>query len=408
MSANTVQHRLLPGDPTSSAYWGLLLGIPLVIAAAVIFRIAPAAPMPDYLRDAQQYAATGHIHDVTYPVAFAWMAGISMRLLGNHGWEVLQAGFYISTVLLVWAMARRCGATARAALCAGLAATLYAQLPISIAKFWDVEISVWLMALVLLLILLLRSGLRPWVVTSLGLALGLSFAQRPNMLLLVPLPAFICLRAKTSWWKRLVAIAAAGAIAAATLIAINTAAHGSFFLSQNGPYNLVQGHNEFTVQTLLDDLSCEPSVGMILRADGMQAVGFNEADPALQVYFKRRALRYIRSHPLGEIEIAAVKLWTLLRPNTRMHRGLSAMAAAIVAMSLIFPVWLILLVWRGTHGGLNAVDRLFIIASVLYVLPFLLTSSDPRYQIPIEICMLAHIAGMWTRTKASQENVAGG
>ena len=44
--------------------------------------------------------------------------------------------------------------------------------------------------------------------------------------------------------------------------------------------------------------------------------------------------------------------------------------------------------------GLAALDWTFIAAVTLYVLPFLITASDPRYQIPLEICLLAHIACM--------------
>ena len=392
-------------EHAGAAYWTLLVGTPIALAVVVWRFPPPAAPMPDYLRDAVQYAATGHISDTTYPLAFAWLAGVALRVLGPGpgGWELLQAAFYVSAVVIVWALARRSGADLRASLGAGLLTALYPELGVSVAKFWDLEMSVWLMTVFMLLCLLLwQRGPRTLLIVLFGLAAGLAMAQRPNMALLMPLPAWLCLKAKATLQRRVAAIAGAGALAAATLVGINTAAHGSFFLSQNGPYNFVQGHNEFTVQTLLDDLSCEPSVGMILKADGMQSAGFNEADPALQVYFRRRAFAYIRSHPLGEVRITAVKLWTLFRPNTRLHHGVSVMTAAIVAPSLIFPVWIVLLAARWKRAGLDAVESLFLAATVLYALPFLITSSDPRYQVPLEVCMLAHIAAMLTRIRAVQ------
>ena len=149
---------------------------------------------------------------------------------------------------------------------------------------------------------------------------------------------------------------------------------------------------------MLQDLTCEPSVAMILKADGITSGSFNEADPALQRYFKHRAFAYMRSHPLEEVKITAVKVWTLFRPNTRIHRGINGMTVMILCMSLIFPVWLVLLFRYKKRCGLDTVDRVFLAAAALYVLPFLITASDPRYQIPLETCMLSHIAAMLTKT----------
>jgi Dolichyl-phosphate-mannose-protein mannosyltransferase len=399
MTVSTARrHVSVLNNDRAVAYWALLIGVPLLLAFVAALRVPLTAPMPDYLHDAQQYVAAGHISNTTYPVGFAWLVGLSMQILGVHGPEVLQAVLYVFTVLAVWELARQCGASSRAALGAALVTALYPQLPVSVTKIWDVEFSVLAMVLVLLVtLLLLREGPRPMLALASGLVLGLSLAQRPNMLLLVPLPTWICLRSRASWPRRLGAFAGAALIAAATLITVNTLAHGSFFLSQNGPYNLVQGHNEYSIRVMLDDLSCEPSVAMILKADGMPSQGFNEADPALQRYFSHRARVFIQSHPMEEIPITAVKLWTLFRPNSRMHRGLSGVGLLVIAMSLIFPVWFFLLIRRAKRTGLNAVDWMFVSATVLYVLPFLITSSDPRYQIPIEICMLSHIAAMLSK-----------
>jgi hypothetical protein len=347
------------------------------------------------MQDAPQYVSTGRITDTTYPLEFAWFTGLSIKLLGSHGPEALLGLLYLLVVLSLWALARKCGAGARYSLFAALAAALYPQLVISVTKVWDVELSVLLMVLLALAIVsLMRDGLRFWLVLASGALLGLCLAQRPNMVLLTLLPVWVCLTALATWPRRILVLVSASALAALTLVAVNTLAHGSFFLSQNGPYNLVQGHNEYSVRVMLDDLTCEPSVAMIMQADGMNPAGFDEADPALQRYFRHRAFAFMRAHPLEEVEITLVKLWTVFRPNTRLHHGISLMTALLVLMSLIFPAWLVMLLRRMARFGLDRLDRIFIAMVVLYVLPFLITSSDPRYQMPIEICLLAHIAYM--------------
>ncbi len=379
----------------SPGYWILLIGIPALLALAAALLVTFSAPMPVYLLDARQYVSTGHITDATYPLEFAWLTGLSIQALGSRGPEALQAVLYLLTVISVWALSRKCGASARYALFAALAAALYPQLPDSVTKVWDVELAVLLMALVMLLtVCLMRDGPRPMLVLAMGLVFGLSLAQRPNMLLLLPLPAWFCLASAATWTRKLLAFSIVGALAVLTLVAVNTLAHGIFFLPQNGPYNLVQGHNEYSIQVMLHDLTCEPSVALFMKADGINPYGFNEADPELQHYFTHRALTYMRSHPLEEVGITAVKLWTIFRPNTRIHHGMGGMTALILCMSLIFPAWVVLLRRRRARTGLDALDWTFIATVALYVLPFLITASDPRYQIPLEICLLAHIACM--------------
>jgi 4-amino-4-deoxy-L-arabinose transferase-like glycosyltransferase len=376
-------------------YWIVLLGIPALLALGAALLVPFSAPMPVYLQDARQYVATGAITDTTFPLEFAWLTGLSIQALGSRGPEVLQAVFYLLTVLSVWALARKCGASARYALIAALGAAVYPQLPVSVTKGWDVELAVLLMVLLMLLtVCLMRAGLRPSLVLALGVVFGLSLAQRSNMLLLFPLPVWFCFASAATWPRKLLAFVLAAVLAVLTLVTVNTLAHGSFFLPQNGPYNLVQGHNEFSIQVMLHDLTCEPSVALFMKADGINPDGFNEADPKLQHYFTHRALTYMRSHPLQEAEITAVKLWTFFRPNTRIHHGMSLMTALVLCMSLIFPAWVVLLLRRKARTGLDALDWTFIAAAALYVLPFLITASDPRYQIPLEICLLAHMAYM--------------
>jgi 4-amino-4-deoxy-L-arabinose transferase-like glycosyltransferase len=359
-----------------------------------------SAPQPVYLRYAQEYVKQGSIAEIGFPLEFSWFTGLSIKALGARGPEALEVALYLLVVISIWALARQGGATARNALLAGLAAALYPRLAEGVTKIWDVEISVLLMALLMLgTVSLLRHGLRPSVVLGTAVVFGLSVAQRPNMLLLFPLPLILVLATAETWRRRLLTLLSAGLLSLLVLVAVNTLAHGSFFWPQNGPYNFVQGHNEYSRQAMLQDLSSEQSVQFIVRADGKNPVGeAQEGDPELQRYFVRRALAYMKSHPLEEAKLLVVKLWTIFRPDTRTHRGSIAMTALIVGMALIFPAWLILLLRHSlrqhARGGFGRLDWVFIAAVVLYVLPFVLTASDPRYQIPLEICLLSHIACM--------------
>jgi hypothetical protein len=56
-------------------------------------------------------------------------------------------------------------------------------------------------------------------------------------------------------------------------------------------------------------------------------------------------------------------------------------------MPLVF--FLILLVLPG-RAPLDRVDRLLLIVYAVYILPFLLTNSDPRFRIPLDVLLLLH------------------
>jgi 4-amino-4-deoxy-L-arabinose transferase-like glycosyltransferase len=389
-------------DVHSVRYWAMMLALPLLLAGVMLRAVPFAAPIPDYYTYAQEFARTGHIAAVFLPLEYSLLCGLSLRAHGIAGFFVMQLLTYLLIVPGVWGIARTLGASPRYALLAGLLAALYPQLFVSVTKLWDVNLAVLLVvAIVLGITLLHRFGIRPWLVAATGVSFGMGMAQRANLVLLLPLMVYILLSARISVARRVLALALGGVVASGTLIAINTAAHGSFFVAQNGPYNLVQGHNEFSNQVMLQDQTGEPTVALILAADNMPSVQFDKASPAMQHYYLHRTLAYARSHPAQEVMLTFTKLWTFLRPNTRIHPGRSLWTLPIFAMALVIPAWAVLLLWK---RHLDAWDKLFLWTAFLYVLPFLLTVSDPRYQVPLDIVLLAPIALLIEQRRAGHVN----
>ncbi len=387
-------------DDRSIGYWVLLLGTPLVLALAASLVTQAAIPVPAFYEYVREYLRTGHIAEIAFPLEYAWLVGLSIKALGQHGMEILQAAMYVLTVVSVWGLARRIEVGSRYALIAGLLTAVYPQLPASVVKLWDVDFSVFVMVvLVLCIVLIAQMGSRISLVIGTGIVFGCGMAERPNMLLLLPLLVYAIFASHTRWRGKVLALIVGGAVSAGTLIAINTLAHGSFFLPQDGPYNFVQGHNEFTIKAMLRNQTPEQSVSLFMKADGFN---YQDADiitnpklqgypPQLQSYLLHRGLEYIRNHPIDEVKIAAVKLYIFLSPYRRLHRGLSLWTIPVYTMATVIPVWLILLLQK-SRRGFDSYDRIFIATAVLFVLPFLLTASDPRYQFPLDIVLLPHIA----------------
>ncbi len=387
-------------DDRSLGYWALLLGTPLVAALAALLATQAAIPVPAFYEYVQEYLRTGHIAEVAFPIEYTWLVGLSIQALGRHGMEILQTAMYVLTVVSVWKLARRIEVGSRYALMAGLVTAVYPQLPASVVKLWDVDFSVFVMVVLLLcLVLIVQMGSRISLVIGTGIVFGCGMAERPNMLLLLPLLVYAIFASPARWRRKVLALIVGGVVSAGTLISINTLAHGSFFLPQDGPYNFVQGHNEFTIKAMLQNQTPEQSVSLFMKAEGLN---YQDVDiianpklqgytPQLQRYFIHHGLEYIRNHPINELKITAVKLYIFLSPYRRLHRGLSLWTIPVVAMALVIPIWLVLLMLKARRG-LDLYDKVFIAAAFLYVLPFLLTAVDPRYQFPLDIVLLPHIA----------------
>jgi hypothetical protein len=94
-------------------------------------------PMPDYWKDAQEMVRTGRISQHFEPSGYAALIAVGMELGRNHaefGVEVEQAILHILTVVLVWALMRRLGATALGALSGGVIVALHPELLLGLGR----------------------------------------------------------------------------------------------------------------------------------------------------------------------------------------------------------------------------------------------------------------------------------
>ena len=202
-------------DDRSIGYWVLLLGTPLVLALVASLVTQVAMPDPAFLEYVQEYLRTGHIAEVAIPLEYAWLIALSIKALGQHGMEILQAAMYVLTVVAVWKLARRIEVRSRYALMAGLMTALYPQLPASVVKLWDVDFSVFVMVVLLLcIVLIVQMGPRIPLVIGTGIVFGCGMAERPNMLLLLPLLVYAIFASHTRWRWRVLALIVGGAVRA--------------------------------------------------------------------------------------------------------------------------------------------------------------------------------------------------
>jgi hypothetical protein len=184
-------------------------------------------------------------------------------------------------------------------------------------------------------------------------------------------------------------------VATLAFAALGLLSHGSAFVPRNGPYNLFAGNNPYAGTALLEKLNAEPSIPKAFAAEYPAPLPDQRSPDffygrALQPFYTHASADFAVHHPGEEAKLIAVKALTLFRPDTKVHSLRSL--EGLVKLILAFPAPLLvgLMVATRLHG-FDAADRLLLVVYAAYVLPFLITNSDPRFRIPLDALLLLHL-----------------
>ncbi len=374
----------------------LLFGFILFLAVPAAIHFIPFSHAEgDFWDNMRDCLRTGHVPSTFLPDFYPYLSALFYKPFGTVGIIGLQAAMYFLLAACTLLTLRRVTGNRMASAVAAVIILLDPDLLSSIPKLWDTELTVLFLAVLLSLCLTLRS----WgTIALLGVVWGLSLSVRPNFALLI-LPFAYALGMLYGRAALLRGALVAG-LAFGVLAAANTAAHGSFYLPQNGPYNLFAGANSHTTSALLHDFNAEPSIPAALADHGYSPINFYAL--ALKPIYTRYALGFIAAHPLQWLWFGIVKLATLLRPDTKAHALLSSAGLLKLLTSLCVPLWLVLLAFARPF---RHVDRLFVLFAAAYVLPFLLTNADPRFRPALDVLVLTHMAILILRRHAEDSQI---
>ncbi len=381
----------------------ILAPLTLVVSA----RMPVTYPEGDFVRNVIDVARTGHVSSTFTPDTYPYLAGLAYKAGGVRGFLLLQAtGYLLLAACLLFLLRSLAGPVhARISLIAAVVICLDPDLLSSIPKVWDTELTC------LLLIAFAGLGVaaerRPSALRLLALATlwGLGVSVRPNFaLLLLPVVYLLVLervrskeKAPVRWVTLFFKMAAVAAWGCVVALSINRVSHGSFYVAQNGPYNLFAGANPYSRTALLEHYNAESSVPPALAALGLHVT--YPYDLALRSTYTHSALLFMRSHPGQWLVLCAVKLGTLLRPDTKAHAAGTAGWCVKVLTSLCVPLWLVTL---AVTRKLKPIDTLMIVIAAGYILPFLLTNADPRFRPPLDVLVLCHTASLLARRFAPE------
>ena len=385
--------------PSQRRLYAILTAVACIFALALALRQPISDPMPGYLDDLREWAATGHIADTFTPLAYPLFAAPAYRIAGLRGVALLQAALLLALFAISIKTLRELQLPARWAALGALLILFHPDLFLSVAKIWDVALSTTLLLLIVLLALARRG---PAIALALGVAFGCGLFCRPNYIFLAAPILYALLTApapRPAAPRALAAFTAILATAALVFALLGAAAHGRPFLPRNGPYNLYAGNNPYTAATLWTSLNAETSIypafdqaypGLAPTADYTPAYTAFFYSPALEPLYTRESLLFALRHPVQEARLIALKAFTLFRPDTKVHPLGSAAGLLKFLLALPAPFLLTLLLLPG-RPALGRPDRLLFWVYAAYILPFLLTNSDPRFRTPLDALLLLHI-----------------
>jgi hypothetical protein len=373
----------------------LIVALFLLLAGTVgwvVIAVPFSTPMPGFWYNAQEFASSGHIRYVFTPCGYPALVGLGVRLGGRAGPVIIQLLIYALILFAVFTTLRLLAVEKATAAIAACVLGFHPDLVINIKKIWDTDITVALLMLLFGAVLAVTlHGLTPARAVLIGIFWGLGINVRPNFLTLFVPIAFAFCTAPTSGNRiklRLTASALTLAGAAFVVTVLSVLVHGSFYIPQNGPYNFYAGNNPFTERALLSSLNAEPSIYPSLLAQDMNP-NVDPYDPGLRSFYVQHALLYIRQNLPRAAKLALLKLLTLLRPDTKIYPLTSLGGMVKLVLALAIPFWVVtILLLRGAAWRIE--DWLFVVFALSYTAPFLLTNSDPRFRIPLDVLVLTH------------------
>ena len=384
----------------------ILLAITAILSIAVALRTSVTFPMPGYQTGTVEWALTGHVVNIFTPLAYPLFAGPAYRLAGLPGVIVLQILLHVALAGVCYRLLRELRLPPTWSAYGSLPVVLFPDLLLSVTKLWDLTLSTILLLLFVLVCLrIAHSAPSPgWKLTTFsGLIFAAAIFCRPNLLLLLPIVPILLMLRRTN----LSAAGRAGhsalflVIAAAGFALLGAASHGTPYFPTNGPYNLYAGHNAQTRAALLNHLNAEFSLApdFYVTHPG-QPLPDLEA-PERNDAYTRDAILFAVHHPGEELKLFALKLFTFFRPDTKLHALSSPFG--LVKSFLALPIFLFLaaLLLPG-RPPLSFEDKLLFALEVVYILPFLITNSDPRFRMPLDALLLLHSVSLLYRRRVAR------
>ncbi len=375
-----------------SFWYPLMLG--LTISLSVFFLLPLQPVMPAYLQDVMEIVKTGSVSHRFNPIGYPVLLLPGYLLLGENGIVLSQAAVYVAFLVIVHKnLCTLIQSNHFFIFAVIIILAFHPYLVLNIVRINDNAVNIIFVAFLL-----------PWIINGstvigskgsaifYGGILALFVANRPNTIVLVFVVIIIlrdelklCFSDYTRLHKYLIFLLA-GIFFYIIVSYIGTGQ--LFYWASNGPYNLFAGNNPYTIEFLKTEGNAE---GSILK--GLAYYGINSDEAGLFVFdqniYIRYALEFITHNAIDTLRVWSIKLWVFFAPD---FRQVDNNFEKIIQIILVTPaiVWSVFIFFFGIkRKSLTniAVPLLFVF---LYLFPFVLTNSDARFRLLLDIFFIVH------------------
>lgn len=368
----------------------VLITLAILLASISIYKVPFSHPMPN-LKTANELLIKGEIKSSQLPIGYTAFLAICIKLGGKVGVFLAQAILYISTVILGFIFLYLLGAGRRIALLGACVLALHPYLVINIKRIVENNLAVFLLlSYVVMTLLVEKSNARYVFIILWGFLLSLLMAVRPNAISLLGMPFLLGIRDRYNIHRNIPKIFIFLTVVFVVLASISITVTGSsLFLPSHAAHNFFAGANEYTAESLLKYYYAEPGFWKALKAKNITF----DPDKSQEALYWKLGLKYISQHPFQYIWLGMLKIITLFRPDYRLVRTpstINSFSLKLIMQTLMATplfLWLISVVLTSTAR--IRVKSWFVLPIVLlYILPFILASADPRYRLPVDIVMI--------------------
>ncbi|HWE00127.1 MAG TPA: hypothetical protein VG345_13845, partial [Bryobacteraceae bacterium] len=163
------------------------------------------------------------------------------------------------------------------------------------------------------------------------------------------------------------------------------------FDSYYGAYSFANGAHEHAAEGAIRDYNGEMAMPQSVRELGLPFYGLDRNDPVIADEYMRMGMKFIHDHPVRYAMLEALKTANLFRPDYRNVDN--SFVPKFVAYAMHTLIAALVLAWAGLrwlvrkHYGIA--DGLMLLPlAALYLVPFIATSTDPRYRIPLDVLFI--------------------
>ena len=387
----------------------ILAAVATCAAGVALWRVPFSAPLPYYLDALESFKAGNPVELGFLPVGYLFYLLLPFQLAGEFGIYFAHLLAYFLTVLLAYVILRLLNVRRFLLLGACLIIALHPYLWINLKRVIDNNIAVPLLLMFVLVLVWIRAGhFNRWSLLLWAIVCGIMIQVRPNTASLMPLAlGILWVEERKRNFSRRHAFGLLGlflVLVFGSMMLISLPMTGKiFYIPSNGVYNIFVGANEFTREALLTQYNVEPSLGPALQYHGLSL-----EQPDIYERVGRLGIEFIYNHPLEYVELIGIKAFTLFRPDYRQVFTSNTVSVPVLlflvqtVLSLPIVIWAVMraVTWRivSIWDGVMAIPVGF-----LYLIPFVLTTADPRYRLSLDVLLLIDVAfcmNQWLAARA--------